>query len=36
MNKEEFWVTYSQRDEANRRKMLMEDLNKVNLRIRER
>jgi len=29
VNKEEFWRIYSQQDEANRRKMLMEDLDKI-------
>ncbi len=29
MNKEEFWAIYSQQDEANRRKMLNEDLPEV-------
>jgi len=33
VNKEEFWTIYSQQDEANRRKMLMEDLDKVDKKI---
>lgn len=29
MSKEEFWIVYSQQDEAGRRKMLMSDINNI-------